>query len=140
MSSPIETILARMKTIAIIGPSKDPSKYSHEVAEYLRGKGFEVIPINPTADEIMGLKSYPSLSAIPDKVKRRIDVVDIFRRPEDVPSIVDEAILLKKLVDRPLAVWMQQGIINEEAAEKAEAAGLEVVMDECIRIEHRRRS
>lgn len=139
MASNIASILSRMKTVAFVGLSKDPAKYSHEVAHYFREKGIEVIPVNPTVDQIMGLKSYPSLSAIPDQTKKRIDVVDIFRRPEDVPPIVDEAIALKKFSNRPIVVWMQLGIVNEEAAEKAREAGLEVVMDACIRIEHRKR-
>ena len=139
MASNISSILSSMKTVAIVGLSRDHSKSSHEVAHYLREKQIEVIPVNPTADEIMELRSYPSLSAIPDEIKNRIDVVDIFRKPEDVPPIVDEAIALKKFSKKRIAVWMQLGIVNEEAAEKARAAGLEVVMDTCISIEHRKR-
>ncbi|MBI2125733.1 MAG: CoA-binding protein, partial [Thaumarchaeota archaeon] len=112
MASNIASILSRMKTAVIVGLSRDPAKYSHVVAQYLKEKGIEVIPVNPTADQIMGLESHPSLSAIPDQTKKKIDVVDIFRRPEDVPPIVDEAIALKKFSNRPIVVWMQLGIVN----------------------------
>ena len=135
----IDSIIKRMKTIAVVGLSKDPSKESHSVSMYLKDHGYEVIPVNPTADKIMDLKSYPALATIPNDLKKRIDVVDIFRRAEDVLPIVDEAIKLKNFAKKPLAVWMQLGIVNEEAAKKARAAGIDVVMDACIRTEQRRR-
>ena len=135
----IDSIIRQMKTIAVVGLSKDPSKESHSVSMYLKEHGYEIIPINPTADEIMGLKSYPSLLSIPDDVKNRIDVVDVFRRAEDIPPIIDDVIKLEKFVRKPLAVWMQLGIVNEEAAKKARVAGIAVVMDACIRTEHRKR-
>jgi predicted CoA-binding protein len=128
-----------MKTIAVVGLSKDPSKDSHSVSMYMKEHGYEIIPINPTADKIMGLRSYPSLVAIPDDLKKRIDVINIFRRSEDVPPIVDDAIKLKNFIKKPLVVWMQLGIVNKEAAKKAESAGIEVVMNVCIRTEHRKR-
>ena len=135
----IDSIIKRMKTIAVVGLSKDPSKKSHSVSMYLKDHGYEVIPVNPTADKIMDLKSYPALATIPNDLKKRIDVVDIFRRAEDVLPIVDEAIKLKNFAKKPLAVWMQLGIVNEEAAKKARAAGIDVVMDACIRTEQRKR-
>ena len=135
----IDSIIKRMKTIAVVGLSKDPSKESHSVSMYLKDHGYEVIPVNPTADKIMDLKSYPALATIPNDLKKRIDVVDIFRRAEDVLPIVDEAIKLKNFAKKPLAVWMQLGIVNEEAAKKARAAGIDVVMDACIRTEQRKR-
>jgi len=135
----IDSILKRMKTIAVVGFSKDPSKESHSVSIYMREHGYEIIPVNPTAEEIMGLRSYPSLLAIPDDLKKRIDVINIFRRPNDVPPVVDDAIKLKNLTKKPLAIWMQLGIVNEEAAKQARVAGIEVVMDACIRTEHRKR-
>ena len=135
----VDSVIKRMKTIAVVGLSKDPSKESHSVSMYLKEHHYEIIPVNPTADEIMGLKSYPSLSAIPNDMKKRIDVVDIFRRAKDVPPVVDDAIKLKNFAKKPLAVWMQLGIVNEEAAKKARAAGIDVVMDACIRTEHRKR-
>ncbi len=124
----IETIL-NYKNIAVVGISDNPERPSYDVASFLEKHGYNIIPINPSLAEWKGRKSYPDLKSIPEKV----DVVDIFRRPEAVPPIVDEAIAIKAK-----AVWMQLGIVNEEAAAKARAAGLEVVMDKCMKIEYNR--
>lgn len=124
----LKKILLTTKTIASVGLSGNPNKPSNGVAEYLMGHGYHVIPVNPTADEILGQKSYPDLSSVPEK----IDVVQIFRRPEDIPPIVDEAIKVGAKV-----IWMQEGIVNEEAAQTAREAGLQVVMDACMRATHR---
>jgi len=126
------------KTIAVVGLSKDPSKPSHEVASYLQANGFRIIPINPTADFILGEKSYRSLLDLPEDIKRQLDVIDIFRRPEDVPMVVEEAIKIHLDYLRPSVVWMQLGIISETAAKMARDAGMEVVMDRCMKIEHKR--
>jgi uncharacterized protein len=125
----MKEILLSVRTIASVGVSSNPEKESYEVAAYLKDQGYRVIPVNPTATEILGEKSYPSLGNIPDKV----DVVQVFRKPEDVPPVVEEAIKIGAKV-----VWMQAGIVNEEAAQKARAAGLQVVMDACMRATHRR--
>ena len=122
-------ILTSAKTVASVGLSSNPEKESYKVAEYLMGQGYKVIPVNPTAAEILGEKVYPSLSAIPEKV----DVVQVFRKPEDVPPVAEEAIKIGAKV-----VWMQEGIVNYEAAQKAEEAGLQVVMDACMRAAHKR--
>jgi len=132
--------ILRFKTIAVVGLSKDPSRPSHDVASYMREHGYRIIPINPTVDEVLGEKSYRSLLDLPDRLKREIDVVDIFRRPEDVPPIVEQAVELRRTLGRPFAVWMQLGIVNEEAASRAREAGMDVVMDRCMKIEHRRLS
>lgn len=129
-----------MKTIAVVGLSKDPSRPSNDVATYLKAHGYRIVPVNPTVDEVLGEKSYKSLLELPDQLKREIDVVDIFRRAEDVPPIVYEAIQLYKTGGRPKAVWMQLGIVNESAAQNARASGLEVVMDRCMKIEHAKRA
>lgn len=129
----------RSKTIAVVGLSKNPEKDSNDVASYLKSHGYRIVPINPTADEILGEKCYASLLDLPDELKRQVEVVDIFRRPEDVPPIVEEAIQLRKNHSRLTAVWMQLGIVNEEAATKARKAGLNVVMDRCMKFEHGRR-
>jgi len=134
---PIAKIL-KLKIIAIVGLSKDPSKPSHDVANYLQSHGYRIVPVNPTVNEVLGETSYKSLLDLPEQLKHEIDVVDIFRRPEDVPPIVDEAIQLHKSFGRPKAVWMQLGIVNEAAASKAKEAGLSVVMDRCMKIEHAR--
>ncbi|HYB83984.1 MAG TPA: CoA-binding protein [archaeon] len=134
----IDQILA-MHTIAVVGLSKDPSRPSHEVASYLQKHGYRIVPINPTVDEVLGEKAYPSLLDLPESLKREIDVVDIFRRTEDVPPIVAEAIKLHAIREHPKAVWMQLGIVNEDSARQARDAGLLVVMDRCLKIERGRR-
>jgi predicted CoA-binding protein len=141
MSSPTDQLTARilrMKTIAVVGLSKDPSRPSHDVATYLKSHGYRIVPINPTVDEVLGEKSYRSLLDLPEQLKHEIDVVDIFRRAEDVPPIIEEAIQLHKTLGKPVAVWMQLGIVNEDAAAKAKEAGLLIVMDRCMKIEHAR--
>ena len=125
----MKEILLSTKTIASVGVSSNPEKESYDVAAYLKGQGYRVIPVNPTATEILGEKTYASLSDIPDQV----DVVQVFRKPEDVPPVVEEAIKIGAKV-----VWMQAGIVNEEAAQTARKAGLQVVMDACMRATHRR--
>jgi hypothetical protein len=122
----IETIL-NYKTIAVVGISDDPTRPSHFVASFLESHGYTIIPVNPKLMEWEGKKCYPDLPSIPVKV----DVVDIFRRSEAVAPIVDEAIAIKAKI-----VWMQEGIVNEEAAEKARKAGIEVVMDRCMKKEY----
>lgn len=125
----IEKILKGYKTIAVVGLSPKEDRPSHNVAKYLKSQGYRIIPVNPNATEIFGEKCYPDLKSISEKV----DIVDIFRRSEDVPSIVDEAISIGARV-----VWMQEGIINNEAADRARKAGLEVIMDRCMLKEHKR--
>jgi hypothetical protein len=125
----MKEILLSTKTIASVGLSSNPLKASYGVVAYLQARGYRIIPVNPTATEILGEKAYPDLSAIPEKV----DVVQVFRRPEDVPPVVEEAIKIGAKV-----VWMQEGISNEEAAQAASEAGLQVVMDACMRATHQR--
>ena len=116
-----------LKTIAVVGISDNPERPSNFVAKFLEEHGYSIIPVNPNLTEWDGKKCYPDLLSIPAKV----DVVDIFRRPEAIPPIVDEAIAIKAK-----AVWMQESIVNEEAAVKAHEAGLEVVMDRCMKKEY----
>ncbi len=116
-----------LKTIAVVGVSDNPERPSNFVAKFLEENGYNIIPVNPNLSEWEGKKCYPDLLSIPLKV----EVVEIFRRPEAVPPIVDEAIAIKAKV-----VWMQEGIVNEEAAAKARAAGIEVVMDRCMKKEY----
>jgi predicted CoA-binding protein len=129
-SDSIREILERSKTIAVVGLSSSPLRPSHGVSAYMQTHGYKIIPVNPDIDGALGEKSYPSLMDVPDK----IDIVNIFRRPEFVEEIVDQAIQLKIP-----AVWMQEGVINEKAAEKARKAGMFVAMDLCILKEHRAR-
>ena len=129
-SDPIADLLRNAKTIAVVGLSANPLRPSHGVAAYMQAQGYRIIPVNPRIPESLGEKAYGSLLEIPEK----IDIVDIFRRPEFVEEIVDQAIQLKIP-----AVWMQEEVIHEAAARKARAAGLFVVMDRCILLEHRAR-
>lgn len=125
----IRQLLETSKTIAVVGLSDKPDRDSYRVAEYMQRQGYRIIPVNPTVDAVLGEKSYASVTDIPEPV----DIVDIFRRPDAVGPVVEDAIAAGAK-----AVWMQLGIENEEAAEAAEAAGLQVVMDRCIKIEHAR--
>lgn len=126
VNADIQEILTTYRTVAIVGASPNPERPSYKVADFLKKEGFRVIPVTPNADKVVGEKAYPDLSSIP----MPIEVVDIFRRSEDVPPIVDDAI-----AKGAKAVWMQEGIANEEAAAKAREAGLTVVMDHCMKKE-----
>ena len=136
----IEDILNRSKVVAVIGLSRSPEKDSYRVAKYLQSQGYRIVPVNPSAEEILGERSYSSLQELPNDLKQSIDVVDVFRPSEDVPLIVDQAVEMRRRFGRPTAVWMQLGIVNETAAKRARAAGLKVVMNRCMEIERRRRS
>ena len=127
---PIYELLSRARTIAVVGLSDSPLRPSHGVAAYLQSQGYSIIPVNPQITEALGEKSYASLLEVPGK----IDLVDVFRRPEFVDEIVEQAIQLKIP-----AIWLQEDVINERAAEKARKAGMFVVMDRCILKEHRAR-
>jgi predicted CoA-binding protein len=132
----IEEILTRYKTVAVVGLSRQPEKPSYVVSDYMQKHGFRIIPVNPFVDEVLGEKSYKSLLDIPIEIQKTIDIVDIFRPATDVPPIVEQAIKLREKHGKPNVIWMQQGIINEQAAEMATKAGLIVVMDKCIMQEH----
>lgn len=134
----IETILKKHKTVAIVGLSREPEKDSHRVGGYLKAHGFRIIPVNPFADEVLGEKSYKSLLSIPPEIQKTIEVVEIFRPSEEVPNIVDQAIRLKALHGTLQVVWMQLGIVNDKAAKAAKKAGLTVVMNKCMMVEHDR--
>jgi len=125
----ISEILHSSRTIAVVGLSGKRFRPSYGVAEYLKRSGYRIIPVNPMEKEVLGERSYPDLDSIPEPV----DLVDIFRRSEFVPEIVEAAIR-----KGAKAIWMQEGVIHERAAERAEAAGLAVVMDRCILKDHRR--
>jgi len=125
----IKNILEKHNKVAIVGLSSDQTRPSHAVARYLKGKRFKIIPVNPKEMEVLGEKAYPNLSSIPEEV----EIVDIFRRPEYVPPIVDEAIKIGAKV-----VWMQEGVVNHPAALKASQNGITVVMDRCMAKECRK--
>ena len=132
----IREILSRYTTVSVVGLSRNPSKDSYEVAEYLQSRGYRIVPINPVADEILGEKSYGSLLELPEELKRSVEIVDLFRPAEAVPPFVEDAIKLREEYGAPEVIWMQLGIVNEEAAEKARNAGMTVVMDRCMKVEH----
>jgi predicted CoA-binding protein len=134
----IRSILKKYRTIAVVGLSRDQSKDSYRVAEYLQSKGYCIIPINPSVNQILEQKCYKSLLEIPDELQGTIEIVDIFRPSQDVVPIVDDAIQLRSRFGNPQVIWMQLGIVNEQAARKARDAGLKVIMDRCIAQEHRR--
>lgn len=129
-TDPIYELLCRAKTIAVVGLSDSPMRPSHGVSAYMQAQAYKIIPVNPQIAEALGEKSYPSLLDVPEK----IDLVDVFRRPEFVDEIVEQAIQLKIP-----AIWLQEDVINERAAERARQAGMFVVMDQCILKEHRAR-
>jgi uncharacterized protein len=129
-SDPVAELLKRSKTIAVVGLSSNPMRPSHGVSAYMQTHGYRIIPVNPQIQECLGEKAYASLLDVPDQ----IDIVDIFRRAEFVEEIVDQAIQLKIP-----AIWMQEDVIQEKAAEKARGAGIFVVMDRCILKEHHAR-
>jgi uncharacterized protein len=130
-SDPIYELLSRAKTIAVVGLSESPLRASHGVSAYMQAAGYRIIPVNPQIAEALGEKAYPSLLEMPPDVAEEIDLVDVFRRSEYVDEIVEQAIQLKIP-----AIWLQEGVINEPAAEKARKAGMFVVMDRCILKEH----
>jgi predicted CoA-binding protein len=125
----IADVLRGAKTIAVVGLSSRPMRASYGVSEYMQSQGYRIIPVNPLESEVLGEKAYPDLDSVPEK----IDIVDVFRRPEHVPEVVEAAIRIGAK-----AVWLQEGIVHDAAAERARAAGLEVVQDRCILKEHRK--
>ncbi len=125
----IRKILTGYKTVAVVGISDKEDRPSHHVADFLKSHGYRIIPVNPRLEEVLGEKAYPDLASIPWEV----EIVDVFRKPEDVPEVVEQAILKKAKV-----VWMQEGIVNNAAADRARAAGLQVVMNKCMLKEYRK--
>jgi predicted CoA-binding protein len=126
----VTQILRGAKTIAVVGLSSNPMRASHGVAEYLKNAGYRIIPVNPNETQVLGEKAYARLEDLPE----RVDIVDVFRRAEEVPAVAESAIAVGAKV-----LWMQLGIENAEAAERARAAGLVVVEDSCLMVEHKRR-
>jgi len=129
-ADPVTELLQRAKTIAVVGLSDNPLRPSYGVSAYMQTHGYRIVPVNPRIESCLGEKAYTSLLEAPEK----IDIVDIFRRPEFVEEVVDQAIQL-----RIPAIWMQEGVIHEKASEKARKAGMFVIMDRCILKEHRAR-
>jgi len=134
----IKNILGKYRTVAVVGLARDPSKDSYMVAQFLKSRGWCIIPVNPFAEEILGERCYKSLLDLPADIQKALEVVDIFRPSKDVAPIVDQAVQLKEKNGKPYVVWMQLEIVNKEAATRARRAGLTVVMDRCMKIESER--
>lgn len=127
------------KTVLVIGLSKDPQKESRKVAKYLQENGYKIIPVNPTAEKILDETVYRSLERVPDNEKQKIDVINVFRPSEETEAIVDQAIRLFGQQKNKPAIWLQLGIKNDNAKQKAMKAGFEFIEDRCIKIEHKKR-
>jgi hypothetical protein len=129
-ADPITELLKAYKTVAVVGLSSNPARPSNGVAEYLQNVGYRIIPVNPNEREVLGEKSYARLEDVPE----RVEIVDVFRRSDQVGQVADSAIAVGAKV-----LWLQRGVIDDAAAEKARAAGLRVIMDACLYVEHKRR-
>ena len=134
----IRESLTKYRIIAIVGLSPKKDRPSHMVGAYLQQYGFKIIPVNPFVEKVLGEKSYKSLLDIPTKIQETFEIVDIFRPSNDVLPIVEQAVKLRKLYGKPFVIWMQLGIVNETAAKVARDAGLIVIMDKCMMVEHQR--
>lgn len=134
----IKRILSTFRVVAVVGMSRDVSKDSHRVPMYLRSAGYTIIPVNPFAAEVAGMRSYARLDEIPEHIAKHIEIVDIFRPSGDVPAIIEQALWLKRRFQKLQVIWMQLGITNEEAAAKATSENLTVVMDRCMASDHQR--
>lgn len=130
-------VMRKYKVIAVVGASKNPEKEANSVPAYLQSHGYTIIPVNPTADGILGVKAYPSLAEIPEAMARTVDVVEVFRPSEELPQVARQAVEMKKRVGRPLVFWGQLGLENEEAKEILADGKVDYVMDKCMRVEHR---
>ena len=132
---PIE-VVNKYRFVAVVGASKSPEKEAYTVPEYLQKHGFTIVPINPTADVIHGEKAFPSLSALPDDVAKKVEIVEVFRPSEELPQVAAQVVEMKKRAGRPLVFWAQQGIENDDAKKMLRSAGVDYVMDACMRTIH----
>jgi uncharacterized protein len=135
-ASPAE-VLKKSKTIAVVGASKNPEKEAYAVPLYLKEHGYRIVPVNPTAAEILGEKAYPSLRDLPEKLGRMVDVVEVFRPSDELPQVALQAVEMKARLGRSLVFWAQLGLENEEAKRILETNGIPYVMDACMRTVHK---
>ncbi len=135
--SPVD-VLKKYKVIAVVGASKNPEKDANTVPQYMKEHGYKIIPVNPTADKILGEKAYPSLLDLPPELSRQVELVDVFRPSEELPQVAQQVIEMKKRYGKPLAFWAQLGLENEEAKRMLSKNGIPYVMNACLRVEHRR--
>jgi uncharacterized protein len=129
-------VMKKYKFIAVVGASKNPEKEANTVPGFLNDHGYTIVPVNPTADSILGLKAYPTLAGIPEDIARKVEVVEVFRPSEELPQVARQVAEMKKKTGRPFVFWGQLGLENEEAKEILAKAGVEYVMDKCMRVEH----
>jgi uncharacterized protein len=129
-------VVKKYKALAVVGASKNPGKAAHDVPLYLKEHGYRVIPVNPTADQILGEKAYPSLSQLPEDVAKGIEVVQVFRPSEELPEVARQAVDMKKRYGRPFVFWAQLGIENDEAKRILDEGSLPYVMNACMRVVH----
>ena len=134
--SPMEAL--RHKTIAVVGASKSPEKEAHSVPAYLQKHGYKIIPVNPTADTILGEKAYPSLLELPPEIASKVEIVEVFRPSEDLPEIARQAVKLKERSGRPFVFWAQLGLESDEAKQILDGGKIPYVMDRCMKVEHGR--
>ena len=130
-------VMRKYRVIAVVGASKNPEKEANSVPLYLQERGYTIIPVNPTTDRVNGEKSYPSLGELPDELGRRVEVVDVFRPSEELPQVARQVVEMRKRTRRPFVFWAQLGLENEEAKRLLSEAGVDYVMDKCMRVEHR---
>ena len=134
---PPDQVLAKYKTIAVVGASKNPEKEANSVPLYMKEHGYTIVPVNPTADAILGEKAYPSLAAIPPELASKVEVVEVFRPSDELPQVARDVAEMKKRTGRPFVFWAQLGLYNEEAKSILKKSGVEYVMDACMRVVHR---
>jgi uncharacterized protein len=130
-------VMKNFKVIAVVGASKNPEKEANSVPAYLQEHGYTIIPVNPTADVINGVRVYPSLADIPEELARKVEVVDVFRPSEEFPQVAKQVAEMKRKTGRPFVFWGQLGLENEEAKQILSQAKVDYVMDRCMKIEHR---
>ncbi len=135
-ASPAE-VMEKSKTIAVVGASKNPEKEAYQVPRYLQENGYRIVPVNPTATEILGETAYPSLVELPEKVGRTVDVVEVFRPSDELPQVALQAVEMKRRLGRSLVFWAQLGLENDEAKRILESNGIQYVMDACMRTVHK---
>lgn len=136
MVDDLSAVLKKFRIIAVVGLSRNSEKYSYKVSEYLKSKGYTIIPVNPTVSEVLGERSYRSLLDLPEDMRSQVEIVDIFRPPEAVPEIIDQVFKLRGKYGKPYVVWMQPGAVDEPSARRAEEAGLTVIKNVCMMVEH----
>jgi len=133
--SPVE-VLEKYRTIAVVGASRNLEKAANSVPRYLKGEGYRIVPVNPTAPEVLGERAYPSLADIPDEVGRTVDVVEVFRPSGELAKVASQAVEMRRRLGRPFVFWAQQGLESEEAKRILERGGIQYVMDACMRTVH----